>query len=537
MHRSIPAILVAVMLVLAGCAGSGNLSGNDAARSSGSKLGYAVGGANDINNFRNNVEEEKLPLPSDVTHEGLFHDYYFDTGGDGQCSELFCPAYSTATLRDPLSNETERYMTVSLNSGISKKAFERKRLNLVVVLDVSGSMQSEFGRYYYDGGEKKTVAEEERTKKIEAATQALADLTTHLRGDDRLGVVVYNENARTVIDLQRVDEMNMEQVRGRIREIQADGSTNLEAGMDTASGMLEPYRTANPQEYENRVIYLTDAMPNTGDTSLVGFENDLEGQAADGIYSTFIGVGIDFNSELVNAITDVRGANYYAVHSNEQFAERMDSGFEYMVTPLVFDLSLAVDSDGYEIENVYGSPSADEATGELMSVNTLFPSQTKENRTKGGVVLVQLNRAAPASELTLTVSYEDRTGKQYENEKTVTFAERSPPHADNTAIRKAVLLAQYGDLMQNWIRYERAQLAGENVETPGDGVEPASTASDLGEWERRSTDLQVSPTYADRIDRFERHFESEMGVIGDDSLKRELAILQSLLEHESTGDE
>ncbi len=536
MHRSIPAVLVAAMLVLAGCSGGGNMSTDNAA-SSGGTIGYAVGGANDVNNFRNNVEEEKLPLETDVTHEGLFHDYYFDTGGDGQCSELFCPAYNTATLRDPLSNETERYMTVGLNSGISKADFERKRLNLVVVLDVSGSMDSEFSEYYYDGGEKKTVSEEERTRKIEAATQAIADLTTHLREGDRLGVVVYNDDARTVVEMNRVGEMDAEQVRQRIRNVEAGGGTNLESGMDTATEMLEPYRTANPMEYENRVIYLTDAMPNTGDTSLDGFENTLSKQADDGIYSTFVGVGIDFNTRLVNAITDVRGANYYAVHSNEQFAKRMDSGFEYMVTPLVFNLSLTVESEGYAIETVYGSPNADEATGEVMHVSTLFPSQSTENRTKGGVILLQLNRTAPASELTLTATYEDRNGNEHENVVTATFPEQSPPHADNKAIRKAVLLAQYGDLMQNWIRYERTQLAGEEVEKPHDGLESDESASDLGEWERRSTDLQVSPTYADRIERFQYHFEAEMKVVGDESLQQELEILQSLSALESSEKE
>ena len=53
--------------------------------------------------------------------------------------------------QDPLSNETVRYMTVGLNSGLSKADFERTDLNLVVVLDTSGSMDSSFDRYYDDG--------------------------------------------------------------------------------------------------------------------------------------------------------------------------------------------------------------------------------------------------------------------------------------------------------------------------------------------------------------------------------------------------
>jgi Ca-activated chloride channel family protein len=42
-------------------------------------LGYSVGGAKDINNFRKNIEHNYLPLTTDITYEGLFYDYYFNT--------------------------------------------------------------------------------------------------------------------------------------------------------------------------------------------------------------------------------------------------------------------------------------------------------------------------------------------------------------------------------------------------------------------------------------------------------------------------
>src|SRR5680860_1053496 len=35
-------------------------------------LGFAVGGAKDINNFRKNIEQDYLPLASDISYEGLF---------------------------------------------------------------------------------------------------------------------------------------------------------------------------------------------------------------------------------------------------------------------------------------------------------------------------------------------------------------------------------------------------------------------------------------------------------------------------------
>ena len=43
-------------------------------------LGLSTGGAKDINNFRENIRNNYLPLPTDITYEGLFYDYYFDTG-------------------------------------------------------------------------------------------------------------------------------------------------------------------------------------------------------------------------------------------------------------------------------------------------------------------------------------------------------------------------------------------------------------------------------------------------------------------------
>jgi len=102
-------------------------------------IGFSVGGAKDTNNFRENIKNDYLPIPTDITYEGLFYDYYFDTGNQEECNELFCPSYSFAISEDPISQETDHYLSVGLNSGIKESDFARKKLNLVVVLDISGS--------------------------------------------------------------------------------------------------------------------------------------------------------------------------------------------------------------------------------------------------------------------------------------------------------------------------------------------------------------------------------------------------------------
>ncbi|MCT9094787.1 VWA domain-containing protein [Haloarchaeobius sp. HME9146] len=491
---------------------------------SGGSVGLAAGGAKDVNNFRQNVEEGYLPIPSDLSYEGLFYDYYFDTGSSKPCESLFCPSYSPAVTADPLSGETERYLSVGLNSGLDASDFDRKRLNLVVVLDISGSMGSPFSQYYYDQyGNKQEVEDAGDRPKIEVAKDALASLTEQLRPGDRFGVVLYNGTAAVAKPMNPVEQTDMEAIRGHIKEdIRATGGTNLSAGLSDASKLLEEYRDADQTTYENRMIVLTDAMPNIGETSADSLEDRLAREAENNVHSTFVGIGVDFNSEIIDQITSVRGANYYSVHSAKQFEERVTDGFEYMVTPLVFDLSLELDADGYDIEKVYGSSAAEEATGELMQVNTLFASPTSEGKTKGGVVLVKVKKTGDAGQLRLRASWEDRTGKSGNTETTIQFPDGGPEQFANSGVRKAVLLTRYADLMKNWMVAERES----GGDPPAEGIEVPEY--ELGEWERQSDPLTVSTEYRQRFATFSDYFETEMTALGDDALQQELDVLRKL---------
>jgi Ca-activated chloride channel family protein len=501
-------------------------SADAAAPSGGSGVGFSAGGAKDINNFRDNIENGYLPIPTDLQYEGLFYDYYFDTGQTQDCDDLFCPSYSTAVSEDPLSSETDRYMTVGLNSGLEE--VERKKLNTVVVLDISGSMGSSFDEYYYDRfGNRQEVENYTGDRKIEVATDVVASMTEHLNEDDRFGMVVFNGDAAVAKPVNEVGETDMEAIRGHIRELQAGGGTRMSAGMAEATRMLRNYTDADQSEYENRMVFMTDAMPNLGDTDDDSLLGRMEENAEDSIHTTFVGMGVDFNTEIVEEITSVRGANYFSVHSAEQFENRMDENFEYMVTPLVYNLELEVESDGYDIEKVYGSTAADEATGEIMKVNTLFPSPKKDGETKGGVVLVKLEKQGEDSNLELEASWENRQGETDSTTKQVSFTSEEPDAYDNAGIRKAVVLTRYADLMKNWMVHESDGDKSEIDVSPDGSIAPPPDLT-LGEWERQSQELTVSSPYDERIQEFAEYFEDEMEALDDDSLQKELDMLNRL---------
>lgn len=494
-------------------------------------IGLAVGGANDINNFRRNIEKNYLPSPTDISHEGIFYDYFFDTGASQKCDELFCPSYSTAVSSDPFSEQTEYFLSVGLNSGITEADFQRKKLNLVVVLDISGSMSSGFNAYYYDQLSVRGRTIENNVgsgTKMEVANESLVALLDHLRPDDRLGIVLFDDSAYVAKDLRLVAETDMAAIRDHILEITPQGGTNMEAGYKAGTELLGEYKQVNPEEYENRIIFLTDAMPNLGNTNQSDLTQLAENNSEEGIYSSFIGIGLDFNTELIKAISQTQGANYYSVHSREDFKKQLDDNFEYMVTPLVFDLSLKLKASGYEIKAVYGSPEADLATGEIIKINTLFPSAREDNQTKGGLVLLHLAKIAEGAELELSVDYRDRTGGRHQSNQAVEFRDSNEAYYDNTGIRKGIVLSRFVNVMQDWLRHE-SNPSDPIVDYDDLGIPATRPKINLGYWERTSRPLNLPSKYRPILNGLKAYIAQEIEFLADESLNRELDLIDLIL--------
>ena len=506
---------------------------------SGGTLALSAGGAKDIANFRENIRNRYLPLPTDVTYEGLFYDYYFDMGPSEPSPRLFSPSYSYAVTRDPLSRQPEYYLSVGLNSGMKESDFARKNLNLVIVLDNSGSMGEYFNEYYYDGYGSQKYAYEgsgvHRPRKMDSAKEAVLSILDQLENDDRFAIVLFNSKASLLKSMGPVNEADITRIKNQVLDVNAGGSTNLTAGMDIARDQFRSLRDLNSYEYENRIIILTDAQPNTGDISFSGMMGRVQDNAANRIYSTFIGIGVDFNSGLVEQITKTRGANYYSVHSPKEFKQRIDEEFDFMVTPLVFDLQLMFESAGWRIEKVFGSPEANEATGELMKINTMFPAPRSDGgEARGGLVLLKLRKTSGSvnEPVYLKASYEDRNGRADEGTAVITLESTAPEYFDNSGIRKGILLTRYAALLQNWLADERQHLNHGGYWDPcireDTGIVIPINLY-YGQWERQSAPLKVSEPYRSIFRTFSQYFEQEAAALQDSSLDQETEILRTLM--------
>lgn len=539
-------------------------------------IGFSTGGAKDISNFRENIRNGYLPSIYDITYEGLFYDYYFDTNNDmtlqNSCENLFCPAYTNTVTYDPFSNEKQYYMSVGLNSNIKESDFERNNLNVVIVLDVSGSMESLFDRYYYDRSstihgeiilkEKgiEILDREEYKRKIQIATESIVSLTKHLTPEDRLGIILFSSDSHVARPLSNMIGVDEKQLKRNILGVVSGGGTNMESGITTAQKMYDdiptnnyiPSEIRNDKPYDNRIIFLTDAQPNRGSIlSDSGFKNlilDLE--TDDNIYTTMVGIGVDFNAELVQAMTnEIRGANYYSVHSASDFKQRLDDEFAYMVTPLVFDLNMILTSGNFVIDSIYGVPGVDNdedspTNGKnIISINTLFPSASIDGEVRGGIILLKLSKVNDSitdDNVTLEVSYLDKHGTLYSERENISI---TTTVSNNTnAVEKGILLVQYADIMRSWITEQRITESHTDI-IPGniwykDGIyETYGTIQDfiefnninLSQYERTSLPLTINNDYRKIFTDFTTYMNDQSDILGDDTLLQEVEMLNLVL--------
>jgi len=397
-------------------------------------------------------------------------------------------------------------------------------------------MSSPFNSYYYD---QPANSEESPKSKMETANQAIVSMLTHLNPADQFAMVLFDDQGYRAKPLREVGLTDMQAISRHILDLQPRGGTNMEAGLQKGIEQFLSIENSlkDPSIYENRIVFLTDAMPNRGNLNKNELFRMVQDASMKNIFTSFIGIGVDFNPDLIEHISKTKGANYYAVHSNEDFKKRLDDEFDFMVTPLVFNLSLQLSSNDYEIAGVFGSPEADLATGQMLRINTLFPSSTEEEEVRGGVVLVKLRKTGHSNgPVQLTVSYDDRSGKSYSSSESVQF-KSDAAHWDSKGVQKAVLLSEYVSLLKNWLLDSRKG-CNDKVTQPSPCfpyftkglINPdfRPERAEIQTWERRSCPLEVSEGHQKLFSIFSSHFATEVAILDDPTLQKETDVLNLL---------
>lgn len=340
LHLSILTIALSGLLSFGGCGVPG-------------PLGATVGGAQDIGYARRIIESGGIPDSSFIVAEGLFSEHDIPTP-TGDCNDSLCLALGYGYT--PMIDDGQEALLIHLGmtSTLSPQDFHRQNLQLAVVVDHSGSMA--------DGS-------------MESVKKALRTLATKLGQEDEVLLVQFNENADLMMGPSRMG--NPTQFLQNVDKLEPDGGTNIESGLRMGYEQLAklPARAGATK----RLMLFTDARPNIGATDEGSFQAITKQYADQGIGLSAFGVGVDFGQDLIYHISQLRGGNFFYLGTQERIATVFDKEFDYLVTPIAYDLKITVKTpQGARLQQVYGLPTW--KPGDLdavLSIPTVFLSSNR----------------------------------------------------------------------------------------------------------------------------------------------------------------
>lgn len=330
------------------------------------------GGAQDIKHFRGEVESGSVPSPSGMTSEGLLSEYDLYLISDKGCAQILC---LNAAVKPAQIIDADYFAGLGFDTNIGEE-WQRAPLNLVAVIDRSGSM----------------------SRSVKNLKQSLREMTDQLGPEDQISFVLYGSHVVTHLEPIRVTPENRNTVLEKIKTINIEGSTNMDAGL--GRGYEIAYETKANFDGTTRVMIFTDERPNVGRTDAEGFMARARRASQDGIGLTTIGFGVDYGGALGAKIASVRGGNLFYVGTPEHVETLFDKEFDLMVSEIANDLTVALTpAPGLEVADVFGVPdhmiseNADGAT--VLTVPSVFMSSN------GGGVFVSLKGEAATADAAL----------------------------------------------------------------------------------------------------------------------------------------
>jgi Ca-activated chloride channel family protein len=185
---------------------------------------------------------------------------------------------------------------IRISPPLPEVHFPRPKLNLALVLDRSGSM----------GG----------AKKMDYAREAAAFVVEQLLPTDRFSVTVFDDRIDAIVPSTLATDKPS--AIAELKKVGPRGSTDLHGGW--AAGGRQAELGLEPGAL-NRVLLLSDGLANVGVTDPAAIAAEARGLAARGVSTTTLGVGVDYNEDLMEAVAVAADGNYYYIETPQQLVD------------------------------------------------------------------------------------------------------------------------------------------------------------------------------------------------------------------------
>jgi Ca-activated chloride channel homolog len=211
----------------------------------------------------------------------------------------------------------------------------KRPVDLTVVIDRSGSMQGE---------------------KINYALNAMQQLLGDLGETDRLALVSYSDGATVHCGLTPMTKENRRRMAATIAGVTIGGGTNLGAGLIAGLNLIPPDQDRLSVRH---LLVISDGLVNQGLTDPSGLGQIVAKMGSRGISVGTVGVGSDFNEQLMAFLADRGQGRYYYLENPTAFAGMFKEAYRNLRKIAATDVRLhintapkvrLVDAGGYLVE-------------------------------------------------------------------------------------------------------------------------------------------------------------------------------------------
>jgi Ca-activated chloride channel family protein len=201
-------------------------------------------------------------------------------------------------------------------TGLPIDAARRTPVNLAIVLDKSGSMQGD---------------------KLRKAKDAALASIDRLGPNDIVSVVAYDHTVEVLVPATKISDRAA--LRTAIERLSAGGNTALFAGV--SKGAAEVRKFVDRQRV-NRIILLSDGQANLGPSSPTDLGNLGASLLKEGISVTTLGLGLDYNEDLMVQLARKSGGNHHFIQKATELADIFRGEFEDVLSVVAQEVDVKV---------------------------------------------------------------------------------------------------------------------------------------------------------------------------------------------------
>lgn len=248
----------------------------------------------------------------------------------------------------------DRYLTITVRAPDDVGEETRRPLALAVALDASGSMLA--------------------AGKIDHARAAAKHLVGQLDETDQFGLVAFSDDATTVVPMGRVFEPAA--LQAAIDRVPVRGGTNLFAGLERGRDDLG---RAQGADRLSRLILLSDGQATAGITDPESLKRLASQIRAQGVTVSTIGLGADFNEDLLAEMADLGGGTYAYVNHPKVLSTVFNEELRRSASVVARGVALEVRlPDGVQLLETLGWTAHPSANGVTVDLGDVYAGETRK---------------------------------------------------------------------------------------------------------------------------------------------------------------